>query len=257
MNFLQKSIYLLLFLFMHLHSFGQEKKTTVLFNYGGFSDTVVALLSINILPLKDSSGNTNALVLITDNEGKTISKQQSKPKDLYGFNYGYYTIHISKPGYDVVKIENYFAVPDQVSNTSIQLCRGNDTIVFRTEPPEYLFPKNGTDSIYYDNGQLKELKTFKHDKLIEHYVFFEDGNLARKQIPLDETLTYLIEYYKPNLVKFIAVYNPGTTIGFRKEFYENGQLKDHLINTENGQKCWERLNENGEYLVREGQKIKH
>jgi|GEM_PF-5760757 len=256
MKCLWKSLYSLLFLFFNLHAHGQEDKTTVSFYYDGFSDTTVALLSINIHPIKDTSGNTNTLVLITDTEGKTVSRQQTNSKGIYGFKYGFYSIYISKPGYEVVKIENYFAVSDQVSTTIIQLCHGKDTIVYRTNPPEYLFPKNGTDSIYYDNGQLKELKTYKDNQLIEHYVFFEDGSLARKQIPLDETLTYLIEYYTTNNVKFIAVYNERTTIGFRKEFYENGKLKDHLINTENGQKCWERLNENGEYLVREGQKIK-
>lgn len=245
-------------LFISVSCFSQSEKTQVkYFNYGGFGDTIVALLSLD-LDFFESENDTNKIHLISWNkESKTSTNTVLFQKKItIGFSYGFYDLEIRRKGFDVVKINNYYAVPDQVSKTKINLKHGQDTISYLTIPPSYLFPKNSSDTIFHDNGKIREIKAFKNDEIINHKKYFEDGSIERQMNYIDKELIYLIQYYQNGKIEFITVYNQGTTIGFRIEYYENGILKEHLINTEAGQKIWERKDSDGNYLIKEGQLLK-
>lgn len=235
----------------------QSEKTGVKsFYYDGFGDDIHAFLKIELSLDKMTRlyKKTDKVKLsIFNNKGELLLDSLINENGAnYPFDHGYYDLLFTKKGYDSVLIRNYYAVPDQVSQTHVLIAQGQSKIVYTTKPPAYLFPKNGTDTIYYSNGKIQQIKTYLNDKLVEEARYFEDGKLMRKMTEIENELTSLSEYYQNGKINVVAIWNTGTTSGFRKEYFEDGRLKEHLLNTDQGQLRWYSTDSSGNCIIRNG-----
>lgn len=239
--------YTVLVILFAMATFGlsQSKESHVVdFYYGGFSDTSVALLQVtsNLPELGFKILHNDVLFIDTS----------ITPNQYMGFNHGHWDLLFYKIGYDTILIKDYYAVPDQVADVQLYLSKGNKKVIYTTKPPSYLFPKNGTDSTFFENGQLNWIRTYRNDTLIYQAEFFESGSLKYKNELVDNGLTAAIKYYENGQLEFIAFWNKGTTEGYRKEFFEDGKLKEHLLNTDAGQLRWYSTDSTGTVTIDKG-----
>jgi antitoxin component YwqK of YwqJK toxin-antitoxin module len=217
----------------------------VAFYYGGWSDTSVALLNIT-----SNIEETGLKILLTN--GSVFADTNITSDETFGFAHGNWDLLFYKSGFDTVLIENYYAVPDQVSSVQIFMTKGNQKVRYKTSPPAYLFPKNGRDTTFYKTGQIKSIEEYKNDKLIYQIRNFEDGSLRYKSELLENGLNFATQFYDNKQVEFIAYWNKGTTEGYRKEFFRDGRLKEHLLNTEEGQLRWYKTDSIGNCIIENG-----
>lgn len=216
----------------------------VSFNYGGFSDTSVALLRVS-----SNLDELNVEILSND----TVFDDTILQKNKYlGFSFGYWDLLFTMKGYDSILIKNYYAVPDQVSKVQLYLSKGRQKVIYTTNPPSYLFPKNGSDSTFFENGELNEISTYRNDKLIYQAKYFSNGSLKYKKELIDNGLTSAIQYYENGQLEFIAIWNKSTTEGYRKEYFDDGRLKEHLLNTNEGQLRWYSTDSSGAITIENG-----
>lgn len=209
----------------------QPKESSVLsFYYGGFGDTTVAFLKV--------TSNLEEFELKILSNNSLFKDTTIKSNQYFGFSHGYWNLLFYKEGYDTIMIKNYYAVPDQVSTVNLYQLKGNKKVVYTTKPPSFLFPKNGTDSTFYENKRLNSLSSYRNDTLIYQVKYFNSGSLKYKMKLLENGLTSAIKYFDNGQLEFIAYWNKSTTEGYRKEFFRDGRLKEHLLNTEEGQLRW-------------------
>lgn len=113
-------------------------------------------------------------------------------------------------------------------------------------------PSFNIDTLYHDNGKIKKIRANFDNKLISEKDYFEDGTLKRKMKYVDKDIIYVTQYFDTSHIQYIAMYNEKLTIGFSKEFYSNGILKEYYINTENGILPWEVRDSIGNHKIKNG-----
>lgn len=109
----------------------QNKKVSRLlkFEYGGYDDTVVALIYGNVYQtntLKNSSDTlplSNVSIKVEQNS-KTVLTDNAGQFQI-GLKKGTFSLVVSKEGYQSLRLTNYVSDPDQISNTIIILEKGN------------------------------------------------------------------------------------------------------------------------------------
>ncbi|MCH2225102.1 MAG: hypothetical protein MK066_10070 [Crocinitomicaceae bacterium] len=238
---------IILVIIVAVRTFGlcQSKDSRVIdFYYGGFSDTSVAMLKV--------TSNLDELEVKILSKNIVFDDNKIKSNEYLGFSHGYWDLQFSMKGFDTILIKDYYALPDQVSRVQLYLSRGKEKVIYTTKPPSYLFPKNGSDSTFFENGQLNQTSTYRNDTLIYQSRYYQNGSLKYKKELLDNGLTSSIKYYENGQLEFIAFWNKVTTEGYRKEFFEDGRLKEHLLNTQEGQLRWYSTDSTGTVTIERG-----
>ncbi|GAO41403.1 carboxypeptidase-like regulatory domain-containing protein [Flavihumibacter petaseus] len=110
------------------------------FNYGGYSDTSVALISGKVFERLDQPDGSDSIkplpgVSIEFRKIKKSTLSDSNGEFLIGVEKGIFSIIISKKGYESITLDNYRSDPDQVSYTQITLVKGNEQRSYNIPPP--------------------------------------------------------------------------------------------------------------------------
>ncbi|WP_027421410.1 toxin-antitoxin system YwqK family antitoxin [Crocinitomix catalasitica] len=251
---------LILVLFTPMKASAQCDNSTLWFDYGGYSDTTVATLylKIDLCDKKQSDANDNNYVSIVIANEDDFEKKDSiligVTKGIL-FNAGIYKINLSFKGYQPTEILNYEAIPDQISSAQILLGKNEKLIALNTNPYVHI-PKNGIDTIYHENKTLKGVLTYSNDKIIKSIFYYDSGNIRSKYEVFSDTLFSKISFYPNGQLEFITTWNKGLTTGYRKDYYENGSLKQELFNTSEGQLNWTQIDSNGIVFVKNGNSVK-
>jgi len=257
--------YLLLHIFTLLLSTSAYSQTNssriVDFYYGGYSDTVVALLTVEVLSIESTTGEciplNNSTIRIFDENG--IIKEyelHGVHKKQIGFSWGWYAIKVEADGYQKLIILDYKSRPDQVSFAKVCLVLGYGVVRESSNPWPDPIPKNGIDTTFYTSGKIESIKKWRNDTLLESIRWHESDQLSYEMRKLNDSTELTYSYYPNGQITFITLWNKGLTVGFRKDYYENGNLKRELLNTETGQLVWTGIDSAGEYRVKEGNSVK-
>ena len=113
----------------------KKNSKVIEFEYGGYGDTVVALIYGNIFELKTTKNSSETLQPVSNvsikvqTNNKTVFTDTSGQFSL-GLDKGVFNLLITKQGYQTLRLTNYVSDPDQISNTKIVLEKGKDTTVF-------------------------------------------------------------------------------------------------------------------------------
>lgn len=114
-------------------STAQNNKVSKLlkFQYGGYDDTVVALIYGNVYQentltnSKDSLQPLSNVSIKVEQNSKAVSTDSTGHFQI-GLEKGTFNLLISKPGYQSLRLTNYISDPDQISNTIIILEKGSE-----------------------------------------------------------------------------------------------------------------------------------
>ncbi len=110
------------------------------FYYGGYGDTVYAMLHGNVFRLDTSIKTKDSLIALPDvtisieENGKTILTDSSGHFELW-FVKGTFNLRVSKEGYQPLQVKHYVSDPDQFSGITIYLEKGKEEQEF--ELPEW------------------------------------------------------------------------------------------------------------------------
>lgn len=109
--------------------FAGKESTIISFRYGGYSDTIFALLNGRISQQQQGKliPVANAKIY-TEQNGKTVYTN-SDGHFLIGLEKGSFSFIVSKNSFEPLHITNFISYPDQVSDIEIELEKG---IMLRT-----------------------------------------------------------------------------------------------------------------------------
>ena len=247
---------LILLLFHSTVTSAQCDNSKLWFNYGGYSDTTVATLFLNVTLCdaeeKEVLDSSYVSLSILNEEGdvKNDSILVGETKGI-SFYHGVYTLNLSFNGYQPTAIINYKAIPDQFSRGQVILGKNDELIELNTNPYVHV-PKNGNDTSFHDNGAIKSVLTYLNDAIVKSIFYYANGNVHSKYEAYTDSLFSTISFYPNGKIEFVTTWNKGLTIGFRKDYYENGKLKQELLNTSKGQLNWTQIDSNGIVFVKNG-----
>ena len=100
------------------------------FHYGGYSDTIYALVYGEVYEEESKSGSDKTLRPVShvkikaEQNGKEVFTD-SQGQFVIGLEEGDYNLLVSKEGYQSLLLANYASHPDQVSDTKIILTKGS------------------------------------------------------------------------------------------------------------------------------------
>jgi hypothetical protein len=119
----------------HMSQSGQAS-TVIEFHYGGYDDTVFALISGRIYE-PDDADSLIALkdVQIKSEQNNKVVTTNSSGAFLIGLGRGNFSLLITKKGYQSVRITNFISNPDQLSDTKIRLVKGKGLSTFEIPNP--------------------------------------------------------------------------------------------------------------------------
>jgi len=242
--------------------FAQSDSSRVLdFLYGNYGDTIVAFLNIKVLTPDSSGGENkyleNVVITITEKgSNETTTDTIANGKKYFAFRKGMFSILISKTGYQSILITNYKSDPDQFSWAYCLLVKGEGVVRFDTKPKPDPVPKNGIDTFYFDNHQIRAIVAYKNDKIMRQIWYYENGALRRNMQRICDTIDCFVEYYPDGVIKSIGTYNEDLTIGFGNDYHPDGKLRCEVLNSSKGQICWTVLDSLGNYEVKDGNSIR-
>lgn len=98
------------------------------FTYGGFGDTVYALLNVTVYELNGEETKPIEGVKVSCRQKGSVDKKEYSNDNGYAclaFEKGEFDVKISKDGYKTVILEGYNAIPDQFSRAEIILETGD------------------------------------------------------------------------------------------------------------------------------------
>lgn len=113
----------------------ENKSRVAYFNYGGYGDTSYAALGGKIFRLDTSIKTKDSLVPLPNVTVRVEENNKTTLTDSGGsygiwFEKGVFTLLITKDGYQPLRIKNYESHPDQFSEATIYLEKGNEEQVF-------------------------------------------------------------------------------------------------------------------------------
>ncbi len=123
--------------------FRNQKKNgsrVVSFHYGGYSDTIYALINGKIYErnlistLNDSLLPLGNVKIIAEQNNKTAFTN-SDGEFIIGLEKGVFSLLITKEGYQSLRITNYVSDPDQISGARIILEKGINLRTFEIPKP--------------------------------------------------------------------------------------------------------------------------
>ena len=99
------------------------------FQYGGYNDTICALIDGNIYERDSSNSPNNRLRPLQNVKIKIEQNNKSVLTDtaghfLIGAEKGSFSLLVTKDGYQELRLTNYISDPDQVSKAKIILAKG-------------------------------------------------------------------------------------------------------------------------------------
>lgn len=105
------------------------------FEYGGYGDTIYALVYGQVSELEKNASGKNTLKPLQNVDIKVLQSNKAVRTDNKGefeiwSEKGVFSFIISKQGYEPIKLTNYVSDPDQISNTKIILVKGSETRTF-------------------------------------------------------------------------------------------------------------------------------
>lgn len=100
------------------------------FGYGGYGDTIVALLYGKVFEIKNDTFTPVNNVMISDLNHNLLATSNTDGQFEIGFNKGAYNLKIEKVGYQTLYIKKFISVPDQLSTIKIILEKGNSEQVY-------------------------------------------------------------------------------------------------------------------------------
>ena len=254
-------LYLILF-FFSIVGFSQSDSSRILkFYYGGYGDTIVAILTVEVLTL-DSITNEfkplyNSTIQIFNESGieRAFELKENHRQDI-GFGPGWYSVEVSAIGYQKLIISDFKSRPDQYSYARIYLASGEGEVNNSSNPIPDPIPRNSTDTTYYADGTLKSIYKWKNDTLLLKMNWYETGQLSYNMTKLNDSTELIFSYYPNGQLSFTTLWNKSLTIGFRTDYFDNGVLKEEKFNTEKGQLYWTKKDSLGNFIIRDGNSIK-
>ncbi|MCF8298262.1 MAG: hypothetical protein K9J13_12015 [Saprospiraceae bacterium] len=248
--------------FISIFGYSQSDSSRLIyFDYGGWGDTCVAFLTIDVVQIDSTSGRyiplKNSKIIIA-NENKELKEYilQNNNRKTISFSWGWYEIEIKAEGYQTLKIIDYKSRPDQFSRTKICLVTGQGIVSVSSNPWPDPIPKNGIDTTFYTSREIDCIKEWRNDTLYQCTCWYKSGQLRYEMRKLSDSTQMSHSYYKSGQLYHIGFSNNQLTIGFVKEYYEDGRLKEELLNSETGQLVWTRIDSTGEYIVKYGNSVK-
>jgi hypothetical protein len=105
------------------------------FQYGGYSDTIYALIEGEVYERGSNTVSKDSLspignVQIKVEQNNRLVSTDSAGKFFIGLSKGVFSFLLTKEGYQSLRITNYISDPDQVSSAKIVLEKGRDLITF-------------------------------------------------------------------------------------------------------------------------------
>ena len=131
---------LLIQLFISCLSTKNSGSTVLSFRYGGYGDTVYALISGEIYERRAVSVSKDSLLPIgnvqieAEQNGK-VTFTNPDGKFTIGLEKGVFSLLITKEGYQSLRITNYISDPDQMSGATILLEKGKEVRTFEIKKP--------------------------------------------------------------------------------------------------------------------------
>ncbi|MFZ4402227.1 MAG: hypothetical protein ACOYO1_19505 [Bacteroidales bacterium] len=110
-----------------------NKSKLLWFQYGGFSDTIYALVSGYIYTgdsLNKSPLDSVSIISYRPDPTDTIAYADNKGYFIIAFCQGTFTILIKKKGYQTIKLNNYYSLPDQISHLEAILIKGEGVVEY-------------------------------------------------------------------------------------------------------------------------------
>lgn len=109
----------------------EQESRVDLFEYQGYSDTIVSLLYGEIYENNDNNQTavTDVQVTVSGDSASCVSDQ--KGEFVLGLSKGIFELKISKPGYQTLVMSNYNSDPDRVSLTKIILVKGTGEVNYK------------------------------------------------------------------------------------------------------------------------------
>lgn len=115
--------------FMSCHTTtGGERSRVIAFAYQGYGDTTCTILYGKVFEIRKTH-HVNDTIAIPGAEIKAEQNGKVVKTDItgsftIGLEKGIFTLTITKPGYETLKMANYISDPDRVSNTTVVLVKG-------------------------------------------------------------------------------------------------------------------------------------
>ena len=109
-----------------------SKSKLMKFNYGGYSDTIYALISGQIYSDLEQKQPLDSVEICSSRlEPKdTITYTDSLGHFLTGFCSGTFTVRIKKKGFQTIKLINFESDPDQISNLEAIMQKGEGEVIY-------------------------------------------------------------------------------------------------------------------------------
>jgi len=119
---------------------GWDSSTVYSFEGGEYGDTVYAFIYGTVYepisPLNDTVKPLSSVIITIEQNHKTFTTDESG-KFKIGFPRGFYSLIVSKPNYEPIRITNFYSDPDEFTTTEIILVKGKITRKFKVPKHKY------------------------------------------------------------------------------------------------------------------------